>query len=153
MCSGSVREFSVVRRSLADNGNPEPEFRAAAGFVAVALRRRAATSEPTVVTFFNDKGGVGKTSLAYHLAWMLADLGHQVLAADLDPQANLTSSFLDEDELEKIWLEGVNRATVWSALRPFQEGEGNLAPATLIPTAEPRLGATCGRPRPRFVRR
>ena len=26
-----------------------------------------------VLTFFNNKGGVGKTSLVYHLAWMLSD--------------------------------------------------------------------------------
>ena len=46
-----------------------------------------------VVAFFNNKGGVGKTSLVYHLAWMYADLGLRVMAADLDPQANLTSAF------------------------------------------------------------
>ncbi|MHC1595014.1 MAG: ParA family protein [Methanotrichaceae archaeon] len=47
-----------------------------------------------VVAFFNNKGGVGKTSLVYHLAWMYADLGLKVLVADLDPQANLTAAFL-----------------------------------------------------------
>jgi chromosome partitioning protein len=43
------------------------------------------------LAFFNNKGGVGKTTLVYHLAWMFAELGLSVLAADLDPQANLTS--------------------------------------------------------------
>jgi chromosome partitioning protein len=57
----------------------------------------------STVAFFNNKGGVGKTSLVYHLAWMYADLEYQVLAADLDPQANLTAAFLDEDGLERIW--------------------------------------------------
>ena len=52
------------------------------------------------IAFFNNKGGVGKTSLVYHLAWMFADHGISVIAADLDPQANLTSMFLDEDRLE-----------------------------------------------------
>jgi len=52
------------------------------------------------LAFFNNKGGVGKTSLVYHLAWMFADLGKTVLAVDLDPQANLTAMFLDEDRLE-----------------------------------------------------
>ena len=56
-----------------------------------------------VLTFFNSKGGVGKTSLVYNLAWMYADLGHNVLAADLDPQANLTSMFLEDEDLETIW--------------------------------------------------
>ena len=56
-----------------------------------------------VLTFFNNKGGVGKTSLVYHLAWMLSDIGHRVLACDLDPQANLTAAFLDERHLEELW--------------------------------------------------
>ncbi len=52
-----------------------------------------------VLTFFNNKGGVGKTSLVYHLSWMFAEIGIRVLAVDLDPQANLTAAFLDEDQL------------------------------------------------------
>jgi cellulose biosynthesis protein BcsQ len=55
---------------------------------------------PPIIAFFNNKGGVGKTSLVYHLAWMYLDLGLKVIAADLDPQANLTAAFLDEDRLE-----------------------------------------------------
>lgn len=97
-----------------------------------------------VITFFNNKGGVGKTSLAYHLAWMLADMGYRVLAADLDPQANLTSAFVDEDELEGIWVDGDDRATVWGALRPFQEGEGSLARARLTATSDDRLALLAG---------
>ena len=42
------------------------------------------------IAFFNNKGGVGKTTLVYHLAMMFADRGLRVLAADFDPQANLT---------------------------------------------------------------
>lgn len=53
------------------------------------------------IAFFNNKGGVGKTSLVYHLAWMYADLGLSVVAADLDPQANLTSMFIDEAVLNE----------------------------------------------------
>lgn len=37
------------------------------------------------IAFFNNKGGVGKTSLVYHLAWMYADQGQNVVVADLDP--------------------------------------------------------------------
>ena len=60
-------------------------------------------SHTPVLTFFNNKGGVGKTSLVFHLAWMFAVMGKRVVAIDLDPQANLTSAFLAEDVLEKIW--------------------------------------------------
>ncbi|MDQ3622574.1 MAG: AAA family ATPase [Verrucomicrobiota bacterium] len=56
-----------------------------------------------VLTFFNNKGGVGKTSLVYHLAWMFAEMGRRVIAIDLDPQANLTSAFLPESDLERLW--------------------------------------------------
>ncbi|WPH13605.1 ParA family protein [Variovorax paradoxus] len=56
-----------------------------------------------VLTFFNNKGGVGKTSLVFHLAWMFSEMGHRVVAIDLDPQANLTSAFLAEDTLEELW--------------------------------------------------
>ncbi len=28
-----------------------------------------------VVTFFNNRGGVGKTTLVHHLSWMLRELG------------------------------------------------------------------------------
>ena len=55
------------------------------------------------IAFFNNKGGVGKTSLVYHLSWMYADLGLSVVAADLDPQANLTSMFLGDERLEQLW--------------------------------------------------
>ena len=56
-----------------------------------------------VLTFFNNKGGVGKTSLVFHLAWMFAEMGKRVVAIDLDPQANLTSAFLPEETLEELW--------------------------------------------------
>ena len=80
-----------------------------------------------VLTFFNNKGGVGKTSLVYHLAWMYADLGLNVIAADLDPQANLTSMFLEENGLETLWGEDGGRKTIFGAIRPLLEGEGPLA--------------------------
>ena len=61
------------------------------------------------ITFFSNTGGVGTTSLVYHLAWMYSELGVNVVAADLDPQANLTSRFLSDDRLETLWAEGAER--------------------------------------------
>lgn len=77
------------------------------------------------IAFFNNKGGVGKTSLVYHLSWMYAELGVNVVAADLDPQANLTTMFLDEDTLEDLWTGSTGR-TVMSPIRPLLEGEGGI---------------------------
>lgn len=77
------------------------------------------------IALFNNKGGVGKTSLVYHLAWMYADLGLAVVAADLDPQANLTTMFLDEEALERLWMDGAAR-TVMTPIRPLLEGDGGI---------------------------
>ena len=89
------------------------------------------------ITVFNNKGGVGKTSLVYHLAWMYAELDYNVLVADLDPQANLTSMFLDDDELEELWTRNGAEGTVYSALRPLLEGTGDV---TLPHVVEPETG-------------
>ena len=74
-----------------------------------------------VLTFFNNKGGVGQTSLVYHLAWMLTDLGQSVLVVDLDPQANLTAAFLDEEQLVRLWEEPAAEAasTVYQCVQPL----------------------------------
>lgn len=81
-----------------------------------------------VLTFFNNKGGVGKTSLVYHLGWMLAELGRRVVVVDLDPQANLTTAFLDEDELEQLWEGPPGPTTIYRALEPLTETGDLLAP-------------------------
>lgn len=80
------------------------------------------------IAFFNNKGGVGKTSLVYHLAWMFADHSVKTLAIDLDPQANLTAMFLDEDRLEALWPDDEHPDTVYGAIRPILRGIGDIAP-------------------------
>ncbi len=79
------------------------------------------------IAFFNNKGGVGKTSLVYHLAWMFADHGVKTLAVDLDPQANLTAMFLDEERLEDLWPDDEHPDTVYGAIRPILRGIGDIA--------------------------
>ncbi len=97
----------------------------------------------TTVAFFNNKGGVGKTSLVYHLAWMYADLGLSVIAADLDPQANLTSMFLDDYEAEDLWAPEPPRRTVHGALLPLLQGTGDIAAPEMI-NPWPPLGLVAG---------
>lgn len=79
------------------------------------------------IVFFNNKGGVGKTSLLYHCAYALADAGKNVIVADLDPQANLTSFFLDDEGIDRVWSNpSVEGPTVYSALEPLLRGTGDI---------------------------
>ena len=85
------------------------------------------------LAFFNNKGGVGKTTLLYHLAWMFADMGKRVLVADFDPQANLTSMFLTEPELEKLWdPDNKQDESVMAPLSPIIRGLGDIGPSPLV---------------------
>lgn len=45
-----------------------------------------------IISFFNHKGGVGKTTLVHNLGLILADRGYKVLLIDADPQMNLTAA-------------------------------------------------------------
>jgi chromosome partitioning protein len=77
------------------------------------------------IAFFNNKGGVGKTSLIYHLSWMYADLGLRVVAADLDPQSNLTAMCFKQDTMESLY-ESSRSDTVFTAVEPVKRGIGDL---------------------------
>ena len=56
-----------------------------------------------VISVFNNKGGVGKTTLTYHLAHALSESGKKVLMIDADPQCNLTIYSLDQEVVHAIW--------------------------------------------------
>lgn len=58
-----------------------------------------------LISLFNHKGGVSKTTTAFNLGWMLARKGQRVLMVDCDPQCNLTGMVLgleDMDSAESI---------------------------------------------------
>ncbi len=75
-----------------------------------------------VITFFNNKGGVGKTTTVYHVAWMLSQLGIKTIAVDLDPQSNLTSMFLTDERLESVY-ENKEPITILDAITPIVNGD------------------------------
>lgn len=69
-----------------------------------------------IITFFNHKGGVGKTTLVHNLGFILSDKGYKVLLIDADPQMNLTAAIYglstsveySTDE-ESKWSENVKK--------------------------------------------
>lgn len=79
-----------------------------------------------IIAFFNNKGGVGKTTTVYHIAWMMSELGHRVLAIDLDPQSNLSSMFLTQARMEEVVLDEAKKLTILDAIVPISEGEPYL---------------------------
>lgn len=58
-----------------------------------------------ILSVFNNKGGVGKTTLTYHLAHSLSESGNKVLLLDADPQCNLSIYSISVDGIHSIWEE------------------------------------------------
>lgn len=102
-----------------------------------------------IISLFNNKGGVGKSTLAFHLSNILAEMGYKTLLIDLDPQCNLTICGMDEEALHNIWTEedsfiddfdsSVKRMTeadydaflkkprtIHFLLKPTEDGQGEL---------------------------
>ncbi len=95
-----------------------------------------------VFTFFNNKGGVGKTTLVYHVAHMLALMGIKVLAVDCDPQANLSAAFLQDDELQNLWDDTSCAQTIYRAVQPMVRKGDYVAPR--LQQISPNLHLICG---------
>ncbi|HIH5556245.1 TPA: ParA family protein [Morganella morganii] len=73
-----------------------------------------------VISLFNHKGGVSKTTTVYHLGWKLASKGKKVLIVDADPQCNLTGLTLGLDDYEALrkFYENKNNTDIFNSLAP-----------------------------------
>jgi cellulose biosynthesis protein BcsQ len=74
------------------------------------------------IALFNHKGGVSKTTSAYHLAWMLTKLGKRVLLVDADSQCNLSILCMGEIEFEEC-LDTTPDNTIKELLKPAFKGQ------------------------------
>lgn len=83
---------------------------------------------PSAIAFFNNKGGVGKTTLACNFASYEASRGRNVLIIDLDPQCNSTQLVLGDDQWDEVYEDRdvSELKTVMGVLRHFRAGESVL---------------------------
>ncbi|MFT9848533.1 ParA family protein [Aneurinibacillus sp. REN35] len=78
-----------------------------------------------IISLFNHKGGVSKTTTTFNLAWMLAELGKKVLMVDADSQCNLTGlclSLSGHEDFEDFYTNS-DIDNIKSALDPVFESK------------------------------
>ena len=97
---------------------------------------------PTVIAFFNNKGGVGKTTLACNFAAAVAASGRKVLVIDLDPQCNSTQLVLPDESWEEIYGDPTasESQTVLEALKDIRAGDSAVRTEGLPIRHSPRFG-------------
>lgn len=80
------------------------------------------------IVFFNNKGGVGKTTLTCNVVSFLnMHRGKRVLLVDADPQCNATQAVLSDELLDEVYLgDKAKRLTLYSYLAPLEEGEATI---------------------------
>lgn len=94
----------------------------------IALIEKRAARAPKgarAICFFNNKGGVGKTTLVANLAAQLGlNLGQKILIVDADPQCNLTQYVLSDKEFETTYGGLSATGTIYDVIHPLSIGKG-----------------------------
>jgi chromosome partitioning protein len=88
-----------------------------------------------IITFFNHKGGVGKTTQLYNLAWALTSKDKRVLMVDADSQCNLSSVALGEEKFEQHYIDFPND-NIKIGVGPAFEARPTLIQAIKCPQVE-----------------
>lgn len=112
-----------------------------------------------VISFFNNKGGVGKTTLTANLAAHFSQsLNHRVLVVDLDPQCNATTLILGTNKVVGIYWNGDSETrtgpTIRSVTAPLEAGDPEPAKTSVVWGSDSNRFSTSmipGHPRLSFV--
>jgi chromosome partitioning protein len=84
------------------------------------------------IALFNNKGGVGKTTLNFNIAHMMARNGLRAVLLDYDPQCNLSAITLTEDTLFETWESPAEGTTVARCIDKVRRGKGDITQPELI---------------------
>ena len=76
------------------------------------------------ISFFNNKGGVGKTTFLFHVAHRIAELGKVVLMVDCDSQCNLTAYSLETASIDQAWHATGN--SIYRQIEPVHRTTGDI---------------------------
>jgi len=76
------------------------------------------------ISIFNNKGGVGKTTLTWNLADALADKGKSILVVDFDPQCNLSIAMLGSESFKLLVGNAASQKTVRAFLQGYLQNTG-----------------------------
>jgi cellulose biosynthesis protein BcsQ len=85
------------------------------------------------IAFFNNKGGVGKTTLSCNIAAHFASkLRKRVLVIDCDPQCNASQLILPDERCQEIYSETLvnESSTLLTVMQPISEGDASIAAET-----------------------
>ena len=80
------------------------------------------------IAMFNNKGGVGKTTLTCNLAsFLVTERGKKVVVVDCDPQCNTTQLLLGVDPAAELYLHPSSKySTISKILAPIDAGESDI---------------------------
>ncbi|WP_082462610.1 ParA family protein [Sphingobium sp. Leaf26] len=96
------------------------------------------------IAFFNNKGGVGKTTLLCNVAAYFAEMGLRVCVVDCDPQCN-ASQYLFHDDVLAGEIEDKNK-NIESLFAGLMAGEGHASHVPLKRSAAFSVDVVCGSP-------
>lgn len=89
------------------------------------LLERSYKQKARSICFFNNKGGVGKTTLVANLAAELAlNVGQKILVIDVDPQCNLTQYLLNDEQFDATYRTDAPTKTIFDIINPLSMGKG-----------------------------
>lgn len=98
------------------------------------------------ILFTNNKGGVGKTTLAFNCAMSFAKQGYKTVLVDLDPQCNLSRLAMGDNSYERTLFSATEK-DIYNVLKGVIEGGSDIdlsVPFIPVPNSDNNLSLLKG---------